>query len=401
MVESVLRAAIEEQALERKANLGMRRSALGEMPVLERFATIVTGIRRSGKSTLLNQWIESSGKRTTALLFDDLRTSTFEFDDFKILDKIISEEKSEAVVLDEVQDVQGWELFVNSLLNHGKLVLVTGSNAKMLSRELGTKLTGRHLDMDVFPFSYEEFIRFTKQEKGAESFVRYVNTGGFPAYVKTGMRQVLKDLFNDILYRDIIVRYGLTDTAPIKRLATYLLGHVGCLLSPSRLKDAIHVQQSKTVLEYFDHLTECYLIHRLERFADSPKARMIAPKKVYGCDTGLIVAIESAQDANLGHKLENIVYWMLHRRGGDLTYFVAPDGSECDFLREAEDGTREAVQVTWRLDDENRDREIGGLVKCLKRFGLKEGLVVTSDQRDYAVQDGCRIHIVPAYEFCK
>ena len=398
MVESVLRAAIEEQALERKASLGMRRSALGEMPVARGFATIVTGIRRSGKSTLLNQWIESSGKKTTALLFDDLRTSTFEFDDFKVLDKIVADDRSEAVVLDEVQDVRGWELFVNSLLNRGKLVLVTGSNAKMLSRELGTKLTGRHLDMEVFPFSYEEFIRFTKRKRGKESFLRYVNTGGFPAYVKTGMRQVLKDLFNDILYRDIIVRYGLTDTAPIKRLATYLLGHVGCLISPSRLKDAIRVQQSKTVLEYFDHLTECYLIHRLERFADSPKARMIAPKKVYGCDTGLIGAIENAQEANLGHKLENVVYWMLHRRGGDLTYFVASDGSECDFLREADDGTHEAVQVAWSLDDENRDREIGGLVKCLKRFGLKEGVIVTSGQSDFAVQDGCEIKIVPAYD---
>lgn len=399
MVESVLRAAIEEQAVERKANLGMRRSALGAMPVQERFATIVTGIRRSGKSTLLNQWIESSGKRTTALLFDDLRTSTFEFDDFRILDKIILDDKSEAVVLDEVQDVSGWELFVNSLLNRGKLVLVTGSNAKMLSRELGTKLTGRHLDMEVFPFSYEEYVRFTGQERGDESFTRYVKTGGFPAYVKTGLRQVLKDLFSDILYRDIIVRYGLPDTAPIKRLATYLLGHVGCLLSPSRLKDAIRVQQSKTVLEYFDHLTECYLIHRLERFADAPKARMIAPKKIYGCDTGLIGAIENAQDANLGHKLENIVYWMLYRRGGDLTYFIAPDGSACDFLREAEDGAREAVQVAWRLDDENRDREINGLVKCLKRFGLKEGTIVTSNQRDRAIQDGCEIQIVPAYDW--
>ena len=399
MVESVLRAAIEEQAVERKANLGMRRSALGAMPVQERFATIVTGIRRSGKSTLLNQWIESSGKRTTALLFDDLRTSTFEFDDFRILDKIISDDKSEAVVLDEVQDVSGWELFVNSLLNRGKLVLVTGSNAKMLSRELGTKLTGRHLDMEVFPFSYEEYVRFTGQERGDESFTHYVKTGGFPAYVKTGLRQVLKDLFSDILYRDIIVRYGLSDTAPIKRLATYLLGHVGCLLSPSRLKDAIRVQQSKTVLEYFDHLTECYLIHRLERFADAPKARMIAPKKIYGCDTGLIGAIENAQDANLGHKLENIVYWMLYRRGGDLTYFIAPDGSECDFLREAEDGAREAVQVAWRLDDENRNREINGLVKCLKRFGLKEGTIVTTTQRDRAIQDGCEIQIVPAYDW--
>jgi len=399
MVETVLRAAIAEQAFERKANLGMKRSALGQMPVLEGFATIVTGIRRSGKSTLLNQWIESSGKRTTALLFDDLRTSTFEFEDFKVLDKIVAEDESEAVVLDEVQDVRGWELFVNSLLNRGKLVLVTGSNAKMLSRELGTKLTGRHLDQEVFPFSYEEFIRFTGIEKGTESFSRYVKTGGFPAYVKTGMRQVLKDLFNDILYRDIIVRYGLTDTAPIKRLATYLLGHVGCLLSPSRLKDAIHVQQSKTVLEYFDHLTECYLIHRLERFADSPKARLIAPKKVYGCDTGLIGAIENAQEANLGHKLENIVYWALHRRGGDLTYFSASDGSACDFLREAEDGTREAVQVAWKLDDENRDREIAGLVTCLRRFGLREGVIVTAGQSDFAVKDGCEIRIVPAYDF--
>ena len=401
MLKEEIEAAIRAQDKESSALSGMPREALADLPIERNFATVVTGVRRCGKSTLLVQWARRSKLRVVRVLFDDLRLMDFTSDDFTLLGKILVERRAQAVVLDEVQDIRGWERFVAGLLPTGMTVLVTGSNAKMLSAELGTKLTGRHLDLRLDPFSYSEFLRFVRRRPSQSAFDDYVRIGGFPAYVQSRRRQILVDLFNDILYRDVVVRYGLGNTASIRQLAGYLLGHIGTRLAPSRLKDAIHVQAAKTVLEYFDHLTECCLIHRLERFADSPKARMLAQKKVYACDVGLVAALERGPGAGLGHKLENIVFLHLKKKGGDLTYFLDAKDRECDFVRESDDGTFEAVQVCWELSDDNRQREFEGLTAALKRFGLRRGVIVTHAQDDEAVQDGCEIAIVSASNYLR
>ena len=400
MKQTEIRFALEEQSAQRDSALGMRRDALAQIPVERDFATILTGVRRSGKSTLLNQWAHEAHEKTVSVMFDDIRLANFEFNDFKALDLVLDELGARNVILDEIQEVAGWERYVASLLLKRRRVLVTGSNAKMLSRELGTKLTGRHINMEVFPFSFSEFARFTKRKPSPSVLDDYLDVGGFPAYVRDRSPRVLRELFTDILYRDVIVRYGLPDTAPIKRLATFLLAHAGCLVTPSRLKDSIHVQQAKTVLEYFDHLTECYLICRLERFADSARARLQAPKKIYACDTGLVGAVESGHSENRGHKLENVLFWHLRQRGGDLTYFHdAGSDVECDFLREADDGSFEAIQATWKLNDENEARETTGLLKAMQRFGLKEGVIVTRDQTDLITEGDCTIRVVPAHQY--
>ena len=146
--------AVEEQEKMRHARLGMERDALRDIVCEDGFATIVTGVRRCGKSTLLNQWAEKSRARVVSINFDDLRMSTFETSDFAVLDSVVREMGVDTLLLDEVQDVPEWERFVTGCLDEGRRVLVTGSNAKMLSRELGTKLTGRHLNAELYPFSY-------------------------------------------------------------------------------------------------------------------------------------------------------------------------------------------------------------------------------------------------------
>lgn len=399
MTKSEIEMAIDQQAAESALDLGMTRDAFHDLPCLKKFATIVTGVRRCGKSTLLGQWARDSGMRVLRVLFDDLRLISFTSSDFVLLGKIIAERKPQAVALDEIQDIDGWELFVNGLLNLGYSVFVTGSNAKMLSRELGTKLTGRHLDLHLQPFSYTEFIKFKGLKRNTESLKEYLRTGGFPAYVASGNRQVLVELFNDILYRDIVVRYNLANTAPIKQLAGYLLGHIGSRIAPSRLKDAIHVQSAKTVLEYFDHLTECCLIRRMEQYAESPKARMLAPKKVYACDVALAAMFDRGDQINLGHKLENVLFWHLWRKAKDITYYLDSTGHECDFVVERDGGSFSLVQVCHELTDDNMEREFGGLASAAKRFGLKSGVIVTSGQSDEAMHDGCEISIVPAADY--
>ena len=399
MLKQEIEAAIRAQAEEADALTGVLREALPDLPVERNFATIVTGVRRCGKSTLLVQWAKQTRLRVVRVLFDDLRLMDFTADDFALLGKILIEHKAQAVVLDEVQDIPGWERFVAGLLPKGIVVLVTGSNAKMLSAELGTKLTGRHLDLRLDTFSFSEFLRFRKRKPLTSALDEYLSVGGFPAYLQSRSRQILVDLFNDILYRDVVARYGIGNAMPIKQLAGYLLNHIGTRLAPSRLKDAIHVQSAKTVLEYFDHLTECCLIHRLERFADSPKARMLAQKKVYACDVGLVSVLERGEGVGLGHKLENLVFLKLCKKGGDLTYFLDAQDRECDFVLEAADGSHEAVQVCWELTDDNRKPELDGLVSAMRRFDLRKGVIVTHNQDDEAVHEGCGIAVVSAARY--
>ncbi len=400
MTKDAIAAAIDAQAKEQPKDLGLVRRALGDLPHERGFATVVTGIRRCGKSTLLRQWAVQSRRKVLSVLFDDLRLLDFSADDFVLLGKIIDERKPSAVVLDEVQDVAGWERFVAGLLLRPNLsVFVTGSNAKMLSRELGTKLTGRHLDLRLTPFDYAEFLAFTKSKNTVRAFDDYLATGGFPAFVRTRNRQILSDLFNDILFRDVVVRYNIANTASVRQLAAFLLTHVGTRFAPSRLTDAIHVQAAKTVLEYVDHLVECCLVDRLEKFAESPKARLLSQKKVYACDTGLLQIFENGTSANSGHKLENVVYNYLKQKGGDVSYFLDAHDCECDFVRRDENGHVEAVQVCWELTDDNERREFAGLVSALKHFGLKRGVVVTHARNDLAVFDGCEIEIVAANDY--
>ena len=396
MTKAEIEYAIDEQAKENARDMGMPRDALGSLPSQRHFATIVTGVRRCGKSTLLRQWAHRSRLHVVFVLFDDLRLMTFGPQDFVLLGKIITERNAKAVILDEIQDIRGWERFVTGLLNQGISVFVTGSNAKMLSRELGTKLTGRHLDCHLDPFSYPEFLRFKKLKNTPDSLTAYLRIGGFPAYVESGNRQILVELFNDIIYRDIVVRYALTNTTPIRQLAGYLLAHIGSRISPSRLKDAIQVQSAKTVLEYFDHLTECCMIFRLEQHAESPKARMLAQKKVYACDTALAALFEHGSEHNLGHKLENVLFWHLKKSAKDITYYHDDKGRECDFVVEREDGSFSLVQVCHALTDDNRERELSGVAAAAKRFGLETGVIVTHRQSDLAIHDGCEITIVPA-----
>ena len=392
--------AIDEQASERKRRLGMPRDVLPQLPYVRNYATVVTGVRRSGKSTLLDQWTSKNAGNVVSVHFDDLRLASFSPDDFLLLYEIAKERKAKILVLDEVQDIMGWEKFVVGCLDRKLRVMVTGSNAKLLSREFGTKLTGRHLNAELFPFSYPEFLRFTKKSASKSSIDEYLSIGGFPAYVESRQRMVLSELFNDILYRDIVVRYSLRDAAPIKGLATFLLGHVGCRISPSRIKDSVHVASASTILEYFNYLEETYLVQRISRFAVSQKASMSAPKKIYACDTGLVSAIESVDEANFGHKLENLVYLKLRNPDDSIFYFANDaDGTECDFVVERRDGTFSAVQVCWELSRDNEEREINGAVRAMERFGLKEAVLVTRNQSDLISEGGRLIRVVPAWKW--
>ncbi len=398
MLESELREIIRNQHEEMSRKKTLPRDALARIRPVAGFATIATGIRRCGKSTLLHQWAEAEKTPTLSLLFDDLRMAAFSTGDFAVLDRIVAAEKPANLVFDEIQLVEGWERYVKQKLDQGFRVLVTGSNATMLSAELGTRLTGRHLDLELQPFSYGEFLRFTGARASPKSVLAYLERGGFPAYLETKEPEVLRQLVRDIVNRDVAIRHGIKDVRPLETLVAFLLANMGNRVTPSRLTGALHVNAPSTVLAWFDHFKKTYLVERLERFSDSAKARSLAPKKVYAADTALARIASPSRTPDLGHALENAVCAELRRRGARRFYW-ADDASECDFVCAGGDGAFEAVQVCFELTPDNRERELAGLLGAMRELSLRKGTIVTLRQTDFAREDGRDVRIVPAHEW--
>ena len=195
---------------------------------------VICGQTGCGKSTLLHQLLKRQRIDTLYVNFDDPRLFDFEISDFQKLDQIISDFGQRILMFDEIQIVRGWERYVRQKLDEGFRVFITGSNASLLSKELGTSLTGRHITMELFPFSYKEFCRFKGLELNRETVLEYMQTGGFPEYLENPFEEVLANLLDDILIRDIAVRYGIKDTRRLMRLTKYLLSNVGNLISANR-----------------------------------------------------------------------------------------------------------------------------------------------------------------------
>jgi len=234
-----------------KAETGVPREVLTDFSVPAKYALMLTGIRRCGKSTLLYQLIGKKYTKAFYLNFDDNRLYGFDNSDLLRLDEVISETGSRILFFDEIQEVDGWERYVRQKLDENYKVVITGSNASLLSREPGTKLTGRHLNIELFPFSYNEFLKATKMKSGEESVISYMNNGGFPEYLTTGREEILSDLFEDILIRDIVVRYGIRDIKGLQRLALWLISNTGNRVTGSKLKQTIGISATSTIIGVF------------------------------------------------------------------------------------------------------------------------------------------------------
>ena len=385
---------------------GLKRLMLPELPDVQPHALIVSGIRRSGKSTLLRQFVQGLKRPFFYLNFDDIRFASFTNEDFALVDRVIADSGVRLIFFDEIQSADKWELYVRRKLDEGFQIVITGSNASLLSRELGSRLTGRHISKELFPFSYKEFCSFCKLDAGPESLSDYLEKGGFPEFLKTGNTDILVQLQLDILYRDIAVRYGIRDVASLRRLFVYLLSNSAQLCSPSRLTGIVGVKSPTTVLEYISYFEAAYLIQLLPCFAWSIKAQSLAPKKVYVSDTGLIKTGAFSFSKNHGALLENFVFNILRRNSGahgsldgrQLFYFTGKKGGECDFVVKSQKGTK-CVQVCWELNTDNQDREINGLLDAMGFFDLEEGEILTYDSEDLILTNGKRINVMPAWKW--
>lgn len=357
---------------------------------------IVTGVRRCGKSTLL-QYIRSHYPQNNYYLnFDDERLLNFTVNDFQMLMEILTElyEPQKVCFFDEIQNIIGWERFVRRLHDQGYKIYLTGSNAKMLSQELGTHLTGRFLKVELYPFSLSEFLKFkqldfrinrlttTDKAKLNQNVKKYIYIGGFPQYVKEEIMEYLQSLYENILYRDIVARYKLPSEYPIKQLALYFASNIGKEITFNSLRKLLKLGSTNTVSEYCQFFENCYLFFLVKRFSVSLKAQSASPKKVYAIDTGMAHAIGFRQSNDDGRLLENLVYIELKRRNTEIYYHR--EKKECDFVVCVRNKIQHLIQVCYDLTDpKTMDREIAGLVEAMNSYNIAQGLIITLHDQDF------------------
>ena len=372
---------------------------------------VLTGIRRCGKSTLLVQLMQTK-KNYCYVNFEDERLLSFRAEDFGILDEVLIEVYGPSGIyfFDEIQNVEKFETFVRRLQDNGKKVVLTGSNASLLSQEFGTRLTGRYKLFTIYPFSFIEYLRFRKIAVRKESlylaeervnlireFDRYCESGGMPEYLRNCDSDYIKTLYDNILYRDIIARHSIRRQRLVRELVAILASTVTLPFTYNSLKKSLGLMNAITVKEYISYLSGAYLFFEIPRFDYSLKKQLGAPRKIYCIDTAFCTICGFSSSPDKGRSLENIVFIQLMRSGSEIFYFSGK--RECDFVLKDQKKMSRAIQVCYEFTTENREREIGGLIEAMAAFNLEQGMILTYDQEDELKQEGKTILIKPAWKW--
>lgn len=398
MISKLVIEQVIESQKERLMNVdtGLPRKMSG-FEKLSSHAFIISGIRRCGKSTVLQQINNTMKTKSIYLNFEDPRLAGFDISDLNRLHEIGKEKIVKTYFFDEIQLVNQWEKFVRFRLDEGYRIFITGSNAAMLSKELGSRLTGRHVSKELFPFSYNEFITFAKQKKGKSSLMKYLYGGGFPEYLKTEQQDILMQLFNDIIIRDIAIRYNIKNATLLQQIAVWLVTNTGKLVSGNSLKKIFGIKSSSTIMEYLSYFTDAYLFFFVSKFSYSHKVQAVNPKKVYCIDNGFINANSVSFSNDSGRMLENLVFLELRRRNYDVFYFN--ESKECDFVVFEKGKIKSVLQVCFQLDEDNMDREVSALIEAMDYFNLKTAKIITVNQKDSLNLSGRSIVVEPFHEW--
>jgi len=340
--------------------------------------------------------------------FEDERLIDFTVSDFDLLYETFIElaGKSKIFFFDEIQNVKNWELFVRRMYDRGFKFIITGSNSSMLSKELGTRLTGRYIGIELFPFSFKEFLSFKNTSvpeamltedraliKGL--FNEYLQYGGIPEYLRYKNDLILKTLYENILYKDVFARYGLNAEKVLKELSFYLFSNYGSEISYNKLRIMLNVSIN-TVKSYIGYLENSYLVFTVPKYDYSVKKQIYSRKKIYVIDTSLINLISFKFSRDYGKILENLVFIELKRKNRDIYYHK--DRHECDFIVLENNQITDAIQVTASLNS-NKDREYEGLYEALTRYGLDEGLILTADEEFEDSFKNKKIIVMPVWKW--
>ncbi len=394
-LEEIIAAQRKELALGEKT---VPREDLAVIKPMTSFAIAISGIRRCGKSTLLKQLLKRE-KEFYYLNLEDVRLDGFGLQDFTKANEIFKEHygKNGIYFFDEIQTVPKWEKFVRWLIDKKEKVVLTGSNASLLSRELGTLLTGRHLSHELFPFSFKEFLKYHKFKPSKNSFAKYFENGGFPEYLEKKQNYVLQELLKDVIMRDVAIRFGIRNSRLLKKLAIYLISNVGKEFSYNSLKKMFSVASVQSIIDYISFFEDAYLIFTTPKFDYSFKKQQINPRKIYSIDNGLSATNSISFSKDKGRMLENQVFLHLRRKNKEIFYFK--EKGECDFVFKEKEKIAGAIQVCYSLTEDNLKREVSGLLEALKKFNLKKGLILTYNQEDTLQKNNKEIAIKPAWKW--
>ena len=404
-----LEAIISDQlSVFQKKEQGFERHVNFQKFTVSNQITVISGVRRSGKSTLLRQF-SLKLHDFYYINFDDERLINFTVSDFNNL-IILWKKKynSKFILIDEIQNIINWERFVRRVHDEGYKLFITGSNAKLLSSELSTHLTGRYQKLELYPFSFKELLDYHKLSSSStltsimktkifKLFDDFILHGGFPEYIKYKDDEYLKRIYEDIIYRDIITRFGIKEVKSFRELANYIFTNFTKEASYNALKDILGIKTSMSVRSYVGFLEESYLVFELFKYDFSLKKQYISDKKLYVIDNGIRNATAFYFSSDRGRLLENLVYIELKRRGVNLFYFK--DKSECDFLIQNKNTITQAIQVTQRIDHSNEKREFEGILNSFERLKIKDGLILTENQDETRIINSKKIIIRPIWKW--
>jgi len=373
---------------------------------------IITGIRRCGKSSLLNIISKKLKERFVYLNFDDIRLTDFKVENFEDIEEIVSEIygiKTDVIyLLDEIQNVPSWERWVNNLYAKKIKVFVTGSNSSLLSSEISTFLTGRNKVIKLYPFSFREFLlvknikidyKTTDERRTvSQAFNEYFEKGGFPLVIKNDDLSLSKQYFEDILNKDIIKRYNLKKVKELKDLILYLFSNVSKTYSYSTLKQVSSIKSLSMINNYIEYLKNVFVASTINKFDYSIKKQKNSSSKFYVLDNSFLKTVAFNFSENAGKRLENLVFIELVRQGNEVYYYAKKN--ECDFIIKEGLKITKAIQVCLILDNAvTKKREVDGLIEALKEFKLKEGLILTLNKEEELVVENKKIIIKPVWKW--
>ena len=375
---------------------------------------LITGPRRVGKST------------QALLMLRDKNFAYLNFDNYQLLEawdadlvmRMLDDVYPgyEYILLDEVQNLDKWDLWVSELYRTGKNLVITGSNAKMLSSEMATVLTGKYLQIEMLPFSLEEFFDWNKldwhalkPELKTEYLVLtddYLRKGGYPEAVASRLltRSYLDTLFDSIVWKDVAKRHNVRNVTDLNNLAMYLVSNFCNPVSANELATELDFSSVNTVRKYMDYLHEPYLFYYLSRYNNKLKLMKKAPRKVYVVDNGFVASKAFSVSDNLGRLLENQVFIELIRRGYDVEktifYYRSRNDKEVDFVLREGSRILRLVQVCYDLGSPKTEkREVDSIIECAGELKCDSLVIVTYNDKRTIEKDGYKIDVVPITEF--
>ena len=378
----------------------------------------IIGPRRSGKSSVLKLLIKKLCL-TDNFLFINFEDPYFvTHNDPQVIEELIAiyqeyfQKNLKYLFFDEIHAIDHWERVVRKLRDSGKYkIFLTGSSSKLLSRELSTLLTGRHLSYSILPLSFGEFLSFKgikienkkdiilKEKTLLKSFDEYLFTGGFPEIVKTSNIALLKQYYFDILQKDIVMRYDVRQKDILEKMGIFLITHSAKTLSIASLKKTFDLSY-EAVSTYLDYFHEAFLTFELPQFSYSLKTQQKALKKMYAVDTGLANAISFRFSQDKGRLLEQCVFLELKRRGIEVYYYKTRYNKEVDFVLKLPNKEKQLIQVCWDIvDSETRKREFDSLKQGMEELKITDGVVLTHNSEEIIGEGKKTITVMPVYKW--